>query len=319
MRASKKRTNGMKIGFIGLGTMGKGMAGNIRKAGYEMILHDLQRETAEPLLDSRVRWAETAKDVAANCDVIFTSLPKPADVEAVCYGENGLNAGFRKETAWFDLSTNSVESVRSLNLRLAERQIDFLDAPVSGGPAGAASGKLAIWVGGRRQVYDRFHEVLISMADQTRYIGDIGAGSIAKLVHNTASAAITQVLAESMTVGVKAGLDPLELYAAIRGGALGRMRSFDLIARRWLTGRLDPASFELQLQHKDVKLGVELARSVGVPTRLCNLAFEELTEAMNRGWSRRDSQSVLQLQQERAGVKKFEIPIEEIEEMMKRT
>jgi 3-hydroxyisobutyrate dehydrogenase-like beta-hydroxyacid dehydrogenase len=309
----------MKVGFIGLGTMGKGMAGSIRRAGYEMVVHDLRREAAESLLSDRVRWGETVKEVAANCDVVFTSLPKPEDVEVVCFGENGLHAGFRTGSAWFDLSTNSVEAVRDLNLRLAEQQIDFLDAPVSGGPAGAASGKLAIWVGGRREVYDRFYPVLASMADQTRYIGGIGAGSIAKLVHNVASAAFTQVLAETMTVGVKAGLDPLELYEAIRGGALGRMRSFDLIARRWLVNRLDTPSFELQLQHKDVKLGVELARSVGVPTRLCNLALDELTEAMNRGWARRDSQSVLQLQQERAGVLKFEIPIEQIEEMLART
>jgi 3-hydroxyisobutyrate dehydrogenase-like beta-hydroxyacid dehydrogenase len=309
----------MKIGFIGLGLMGKGMAGNIRKAGYQMVLHDLREEAAAPLLDENVRFAKTAKDLAAACEVVFTSLPKPADVEAVLPGENGLGAGFQNGTAWFDLSTNSVETVRRLHSVLAQQGIDFLDAPVSGGPAGALSGNLAIWVGGRRQVYDRFQPVLVAMADQARYIGEIGAGSIAKLVHNVASAAFTQVLAETMTIGVKAGLDPLQLYEAIRGGALGRMRSFDLIARRWLADRLDPPSFELQLQHKDVKLGVDLARSVGVPTRLCNLAYEELTEAMNRGWAKRDSQSVLLLQQERAGVPKFQIPIDAIDEMMKRT
>jgi len=309
----------MKIGFIGLGTMGRGMAGNLRKAGYEMVLHDLRREAAEPFLDARVCWADTPRQVAADCDVVFTSLPKPEDVETICYGKDGLDEGFRHGAAWFDLSTNSVELVRSLNARLAERGVDFLDAPVSGGPAGAASGKLAIWVGGSRDVFDRFAAPLTAMADQTRYIGGIGAGSVAKLVHNVASAAITQVLAETMTMGVKAGLDPLDLYEAIRGGALGRMRTFDLIARRWLADRLDPPSFELQLQHKDVKLGMELARSLGVPTRLCNLTLDELTEAMNRGWSKRDSQSVLQLQQERAGVKTFAIPIEQIEGMMNRT
>ncbi|EJJ25575.1 NAD(P)-dependent oxidoreductase [Rhizobium sp. CF142] len=309
----------MKIGFIGLGTMGRGMAGNLRKAGYEMVLHDLRREAAEPFLGERVFWAETARQVAAECDVVFTSLPKPEDVEAICFGSNGLNAGFKAGAAWFDLSTNSVDLVKSLNGRLCERGVDFLDAPVSGGPAGAASGKLAIWVGGSRVTFDRCLGPLTSMADQTRYIGDIGAGTVAKLVHNVASATITQVLAETMTVGVKAGLDPLELYEAIRGGALGRMRSFDLIARRWLADRLDPPSFELQLQHKDVKLGVELARSLAVPTRLCNLALEELTEAMNRGWSKRDSQSVLHLQQERAGLERFAIPLEKIEDVLNRT
>jgi 3-hydroxyisobutyrate dehydrogenase len=308
-----------KVGFIGLGLMGKGMAGNIRKAGYEMVLHDLRKEAATPLIDDRVRWAQTAKELAAICDVVFTSLPKPADVQAVWQGETGLGAGLRKGSAWFDLSTNSVDLVRSMNALLGEQGVEFLDAPVSGGPAGAATGRLAIWVGGNRAAFDRFQPVLDSMADQARYIGEIGAGSIAKLVHNVTSAAYTQVLAEMMTVGVKAGLEPLQLYEAIRTGALGRMRSYDLVARRWLAGRLDPPNFELQLQHKDVKLGIELARSVGVPARLCNLAFEELTEAMNRGWAKRDAQTVLLLQQERAGVPKFQVPLDEVEEVMKRT
>jgi 3-hydroxyisobutyrate dehydrogenase-like beta-hydroxyacid dehydrogenase len=309
----------MKVGFVGLGLMGSGMAGNIRKAGYAMVLHDLRKEAADPFLDDRVSWAETARELAATCDVVFTSLPRPDDVQAVLQGENGFAAGFRKGSAWFDLSTNSVDVVRGINAQLREQGVDFLDAPVSGGPAGAASGKLAIWVGGSREAFDRFQPVLDSMADQARYIGEIGAGSIAKLVHNVTSAAFTQVLAEMMTVGVKAGLEPLQLYEAIRAGALGRMRSYDLVARRWLADRLDPPNFELQLQHKDVKLGMDLARSVGVPARLCNLAFEELSEAMNRGWARRDAQSVLLLQQERAGVPKFAVPLDEIEEVISRT
>lgn len=309
----------MRVGFIGLGLMGRGMAGSIRRAGYEMLLHDLRKEAAEPFLDERVKWANSPRELAADCDVLFTSLPKPADVKAVLEGDNGLGAGFRPGTAWFDLSTNAVDVVRDLHDQLAAQGVDFLDAPVSGGPAGAASGKLAIWVGGNRAVFDKFQPVLDAMGDQARYIGDIGAGSIAKLVHNVTSAAITQVTAEMMTVGVKAGLEPLQLYEAIRAGAVGRMRSYDLIARRWMTDKLDPPSFELQLQHKDVKLGIDLARSVDVPVRLCSLAFEELTEAMNRGWARRDSQSVLVLQQERAGVAKFAVPLEDIEDVLKRT
>jgi 3-hydroxyisobutyrate dehydrogenase-like beta-hydroxyacid dehydrogenase len=307
------------VGFIGLGLMGRGMAGNIRKAGYDMVLHDLRREAANSYLGGVVRWAYTPREVAAACDVVFTSLPKPADVDAVLRGPDGLGAGFRPGSAWFDLSTNAVDAVRALNAELAEQEVAFLDAPVSGGPAGAATGKLAIWVGGDSAVFDRFKPVLDAMADQARLIGDIGAGSIAKLVHNVASAAFTQVIAETMTIGVKAGLEPLQLYEAMRSGALGRMRSFDLVHKRWLADNLDPPSFELQLQHKDVKLGMELARSVDVPSRLCNLVLDDLTEAMNRGWARRDAQSVLVLQQERAGVDPFAVPLEEIEAVMSRT
>ena len=309
----------MKIGFIGLGLMGRGMAGNLRKAGHEMLVHDLRRESAEALLDNKVAWAETARDVAEGCDVVFTSLPKPADVEAVLRGDDGLGAGFRAGAVWLDLSTNAVDAVRRLNAELAGQGVDFLDAPVSGGPAGAASGKMAIWVGGKRAVFDRVKPILDGMSDSARYIGESGAGSIAKLVHNLSSAVLNQVLAEAMTIGIKAGLEPLQLYEAVRGGALGRMRTFDPIARRWLAGAVDTPSFALDLQHKDVKLAVELARHVGVPARLSNLAYEELTEAMNRGWSRRDAQSVLQLQQERAGIEPLKAPPDQIEEVMKRT
>lgn len=309
----------MKVGFIGLGLMGRGMAGNIRKAGYAMVVHDLRREAAADLLDGKVSWAATPREVAEACDVIFTSLPKPGDVEAVLAGGNGLGAGFAPGAAWFDLSTNSVEVVRRLNAELKEKGVDFLDAPVSGGPAGAASGRLAIWVGGDRAVYDRFAPVLAAMADAARHIGGIGAGTVAKLVHNTASAAMTQVIAECMTFGVKAGLEPLQLYEAIRGGAQGRMRSFDIIARRWLTGAIEVPNFQLQLLHKDVGLGVALAREVGVPARLCNLAYEELSEAMNRGWALRDAQAALLLQQERAGVEPFAAPPEAVEKVIAST
>ncbi|WP_417209711.1 NAD(P)-dependent oxidoreductase [Antarctobacter sp.] len=309
----------MRIGFIGLGLMGRGMAANLQKVAETFVVHDLSQDAARPFLDAGADWADSPRALAATCDVVFTSLPKPADVEAVGFGENGLVEGFAKGASWFDLSTNSVDVVRDIHARLAQRGVMFFDAPVSGGPAGAASGKLAIWVGGDRATFDRLEPVLAAMADQARYIGEIGAGSVAKLTHNLASAGMTQLLAECMTMGVKAGLEPLQLYEAIRGGAYGRMRSFDLIARRWLPGKLDPPNFELQLMHKDVKLGVQLARDVDVPMRLCNLVLEELTEAMNRGWERRDAQTYLLLQQERAGVAPFEAPIEDIEDVMKRT
>lgn len=309
----------MKIGFIGLGLMGKGMAGNLRKAGHQMLVHDLRHEAAEPLLGDMVAWADSPRVVAEQCDVIFTSLPKPADVEAVLHATGGLAEGLRAGTIWLDLSTNAVDAVRRLSAELAERDVVFMDAPVSGGPAGAASGKLAVWIGGPKAAFDTVKPLLDAMSDSPRYIGESGAGTIAKLVHNLASAALNQLLAETMTIGVKAGLDPLSLFEAVRGGALGRMRTFDPIARRWLTGTIDTPSFALELQHKDVKLAVELAREVGVPARLSNLAYEELVEAMNRGWARRDAQSVLQLQQERAGVDPMAVPLDAVEEVLART
>ncbi len=309
----------MDVGFIGLGLMGRGMAIRLRQAGHQLWVHDVRREAAEPLLGMGACWAETPSVVASQCEVVFTSLPRPADVETVAGGDGGLMAGFGAGKTWFDLSTNSVESIRALAARLKSIGAHMMDAPVSGGPAGAASGKLAIWVGGEREVFDKYATLLAAMADQARYVGEIGAGAIAKLVHNLTAAVMTQAIAEGMMIGVKAGMQPLQLYEAIRAGAMGRARAYDTIHRRWLPGKLDPPNFELQFLHKDVKLAVDLAREVGVPARLSQLALEEISEAVNRGWGRRDAQSVLLLQQERAGLPPFAEPEEAIDAVMKRS
>jgi 3-hydroxyisobutyrate dehydrogenase len=177
----------------------------------------------------------------------------------------------------------------------------MLDSPVSGGPSGAASGKMAIWVGGDEQQFNRHKLVLDAMGDQAAYIGPIGAGTIAKLVHNCTSAVMGMALAEVFTMGIKAGVEPLELWEAVRQGATGRQRTFDRLGR-FLSGTHDPADFALRLLHKDVGLAVGLGREVGVPMRLANMAFEELTEAMNRGWGTRNSTVGQLLQVERSGI-----------------
>jgi 3-hydroxyisobutyrate dehydrogenase-like beta-hydroxyacid dehydrogenase len=302
----------MRIGFIGLGMMGKGMAANLQKGGHELVVHDLTRQEASQHLENGATWAESPKAVAEACDIVFTSLPTPADVEAVGLNSDGLAAGFRKGAAWFDLSTNAVDVVRRLHATLAAQGVDFLDAPVSGGPRGASSGKLAIWVGGDRAVFDKYKTALDAMGDQAAYIGPIGAGTIAKLTHNCAGAAINTVLAEVFTMGVKAGVEPLALWEAIRQGATGRQRTFDRLGGQFLQGRYEPPDFALRLLHKDVSLALQLGREVSVPMRLCNLALQEMTEAMNRGWAARDSRSFMLLQQERAGIAPLAVPAEQI-------
>jgi 3-hydroxyisobutyrate dehydrogenase len=305
------------VGFIGLGTMGGGMALNIRKAGYDMVVHDLNRDAAKRHIDAGCVWADSPKAVGAASDVVFTSLPGPPEVEAVAMGPNGLIEGMRPGTAWFDMSTNSPTVMRRLNAEFAAKGIDVMDSPVSGGPAGANSGKLAIWVGGNRETFDSHKEVLDAMGDAAAYIGAIGAGSIAKLVHNCAGYAIQTALAEVFTMGVKAGLEPVPLWEAIRQGAGGRRRTFDGLAGTFMTGEFEPPSFQLKLAHKDVKLATELGREMSVPMRLANLALEELTEAMNRGWGARDSRVAMVLQQERAGVQ-IKVPQAEVDAMVRR-
>src|SRR5262249_10951728 len=136
----------MQVGFIGLGTMGAGMAANLQKAGYQLVVHDIRQDSATPHLNAGAKWADSPKAVAAQSKVIFTSLPGPPEVEAVALGSNGLIEGMEKGSIWFDLATNSPTLVRRLHQRCQERGLHLLDAPVSGGRKGAKSGRLAIWV-----------------------------------------------------------------------------------------------------------------------------------------------------------------------------
>ena len=292
----------MIVGFIGLGTMGGSMALNIRKAGYDVIVNDLRRELADRHLEAGCTWGESIGKVAEVADVIFTSLPGPREINMVAFDEDGLLAGMKPGAAWFDLSTSAPSAERAIHPRFDAKGIQFLDAPVSGGPTGAASGKLAIWVGGDQATFTKHKAILDAVGDQAKYIGPIGAGSVAKLVHNAAGYTIQAALAEVFTMGVKAGVEPLELWDAIRAGANGRARTFDRLGGEFLQNKWDPPSFMLKLAHKDVTLATQLAREVGVPMRLTNLALEELTEAMNRGWQDRDSRVAMLLQEERAGV-----------------
>lgn len=292
----------MRVGFIGLGTMGGGMAGNLAKAGHELVVHDTRRESAEPFLSNRAIWADSPREVAQAVDVVFLSLPGPPEVRAVATGVDGLLSGMRPGGAVFDLSTNSPTVVRDLHASFAEQGFHLLDAPVSGGPAGAHSGKLALWIGGDRQIFDTYKDVLDAIGDQVAYIGEIGAGSVAKLVHNCAGYTIQAALGEVFTMGIKAGVEPLALWEAVRQGVLGRRRTFDGMIAQFLPGVYDPPAFALRLAHKDVSLATALGREHGVPMRLANLALEEMTEALNRGWGASDSRVSLKLQLERSGV-----------------
>ena len=290
------------VGFVGLGTMGGRMAANVQRAGFKLVVHDLHRQAASHHLAAGAIWADSPRALAREADVIFSSLPEPSDVEAVALAGDGLIAGIKPGAAYFDLSTNSLSVVKKLNAAFALKGAHMLDAPVSGGPAGAASRKLAIWVGGDENVFDR-HNLLDAIGDKAAYIGPIGSATVAKLVHNMSGYALVCALAETFTMGVKAGVEPLALWQAVRQGAAGRRFTFDALIDQFLPGKYDPPAFALKLAHKDVSLANALGRDLGVPMRMCNLTLAEMTEALARGWGGRDSRSVMLLQQERAGVK----------------
>jgi 3-hydroxyisobutyrate dehydrogenase-like beta-hydroxyacid dehydrogenase len=306
----------MKIGFIGLGTMGRHMAANLQKAGHELLVHDVRREAADPHVKAGARWADSPRAVAEGSDVVFTSLPEPKDVEAVALDEKtGLLPGLTAGKAFFDLSTNSPTVVRKLHAIFKARGVDMFDAPVSGGPRGAESGRLALWIGGDEAAFTKYKPVVDAIGDQAYYVGPIGAGSVAKLVHNCAGYVVQTALAEVFTMGVKAGVDPLTIWKAVRQGAGGRRRTFDGLADQFLPGTFDPPSFALRLAHKDVSLAVGLAREHKVPMRLANLTLEEMSEAMNRGWADRDSRVAMLLQEERAGVE-IKVPAAALKEVL---
>jgi len=297
----------MKAGFIGLGTMGQHMAANLQAAGHELIVHDVRAAAAEPHLAAGAVWADTPADMMAAVDVVFTSLPTPAVVEEVALGASGLLEAVREGKVLFDLSTNSPTTVRQIERAFGAKGGAVCDAPVSGGPSGARTGKLTVYVGGDRDVFDSHRGLLSAFSDEQLYVGPIGAGTVAKLAHNCVGYMINLAIAEVFTLGVRGGLDPLDLWRALRMGSVGRRRTFDALATQFLSHSFDTPAFSLRLAHKDVGLATEFGRELGIPLRMANLTFAEMTEALGRGWGDRDSRVAMLLQEERTGVR-IEIP-----------
>ena len=292
----------MKVGFIGLGTMGGSMAFNTIQGGHELVVHDIRRESATRHLEAGATWVDSPREVAEASDIVFTSLPGPTEVEAVFLGDDGILQGMSSGKVYFDLSTSTPNLIRRLHDIALGQGVQVLDAPVSGGPRGAESRNLAIWVGGDKDVFDRCKSALDAIGDKAYYVGPIGCGAVAKLVHNCAGYVIQAGLAEVFTMGVKAGVEPLALWQAVRRGAQGRRGTFEGLAEHLLPGKFDPPDFALRLARKDVDLAVSVGREYDVPMRLANLVLQEMTEAMNRGWGDRDSRVAMLLQEERAGV-----------------
>ena len=299
----------MKIGFIGLGNMGHGMAANILKAGHTLTVSDIRREAAKTLLENGATWADTPKAVAEASDTVFASLPGPAEVEKVALGENGILEGLKSGGIYIDLSTSSPVLARHIYQTLKEKGIQMMDAPVSGGPVAADTGKLALMVGGDEEVFQQCKPLLDVLGDSVNYTGSIGSGTICKLMHNCISFSLQAIIAECLTLGVKAGVEPKALWEAIRDGAVGR----GTLLRRHLPetyfkGDFDPPRFALQLAFKDLNLATSLGREFNVPMDIANLARKELMTAMNRGWGNRDARIAMVLQEERCGGIEVRIP-----------
>ena len=292
----------MRVGFIGLGNMGRGMASNIARSEHDLLVYDMNPDAVAALEAAGARAAGSIAQLAAECDVIFTSLPGPAQLEEVVFGADGIIANMHEGLVLFDLSTSSLALARRIHDSFIEHGGTMLDSPISGGPAGAASGDLALWIGGDEDTFKTHQELLRTFSNQPQFIGPIGAGTVTKLAHNMLGFMIMECLAEVFSVGVKAGLDPLNLWEAMRTGLVGRRSPMDMLVNQFLPGEYDTPAMALKLAHKDASLATAMGRDLGVPMRLANLTLAEMTEAIGRGFAEKDRASYLKLQLERAGV-----------------
>ena len=291
------------VGFIGLGNMGSGMAGNIQKADYPLVVYDLRTEISKRFVDQGARLANSPAEVARLSDVTFTSLPGPQEVEAVALGAQGILEGIKPGGIYVDLSTSRPTLIRHIEPEFRKKGAHVLDAPVSGGKTGAATRNLAVMVGGERHIYERIKPILDAFGDKVFYAGSIGAGSVCKLVHNMIGHGIRQAIAEGLTLGVKAGVEADALWECVRRGAVGRMSGLhESLPRMVFRGQFDPASFALALAYKDITLATELGREFKVPMPIANLAEQIAIQGMNRGWGDKDSSVTFMLQEEAAGV-----------------
>jgi 3-hydroxyisobutyrate dehydrogenase-like beta-hydroxyacid dehydrogenase len=294
----------MRVGFIGLGNVGGPLAGFVRGADFDLVVHDLRREAAAPLLERGAVWADSPREVAARCDVVCVCVPGPPEMRAVTLGPGGLMEGLKLGAVVIDLTTNAPPVVREVGTALAARGAHLLDAPIDGGREGALEGQVTLFVGGDEAILETMKPVLDTFAKSVVWVGELGAGSVTKIVHNALAMGIDLLLAECLTLGAKAGVAVPRLVEAFREGCIvGQNMTFTKRMPATLFRGDFTARFALALAHKDFGLAGDLARHHLVPTRLLDLCQLELQEAMNRGWGDQDRLKASTLQEERAGVK----------------
>jgi len=294
----------MRVGFIGLGNVGAPMAGFALGAGLPLVVHDLRREAAAELIARGAVWANSPREVAAGCDVVCTCVPGPPEMQAVMRGPGGVVEGIQAGAVVIDHTTNAPAIVQDVGAELAARGAQFLDAPLDGGREGALAGQVTLFVGGDQAVLGRVKPVLDTFSKSVVWVGELGTGSITKIVHNALAMSIDLLLAECLTLGAKAGVAVPRLVEAFNEGCIvSQNMTFTKRMPATLFRGDFAARFALALAHKDFQLAGDLAAEHGVPTRLLDLCQRELQEAMNRGWGDQDRIKASTLQEERAGVK----------------
>ena len=267
----------MKIGFIGLGIMGKPMSKNLIKAGYDLIVVDRNQSVVNEVVAAGAKSVTTAKTVAEQVDVIITMLPNSPHVKEVVLGKDGILEGARKGTTLIDMSSIAPLVSRELAAKLAEKGVEMLDAPVSGGEPKAIDGTMSVMVGGKQEVFDKCYPIMKAMAGSVVRTGEIGAGNVTKLANQVIVALNIAAMSEALVLASKAGVEPELVYQAIRGGLAGST-VLDAKAPLVMDRKFDPG-FRINLHIKDLNNALETSHDMGVPLPL-TAAVMEMMQAL---------------------------------------
>lgn len=267
----------MKIGLIGLGIMGKPMSKNLLKAGYDLTVMDRNQSSVAEIVAAGAKSASTPKEIAEQVDIIITMLPNSPHVKDVVLGENGILEGAKAGTIFMDMSSIAPLVSRELSAKLAEKGVEMLDAPVSGGEPKAIDGTMSVMVGGKQEVFDKCYPVMKAMAGSVVRAGEVGAGNITKLANQVVVALNIAAVSEALVLASKAGVEPELVYQAIRGGLAGST-VLDAKAPLMMDRKFDPG-FRINLHIKDLNNALETAHEIGAPLPL-TAAVMEMMQAL---------------------------------------
>ena len=281
----------MNIGFIGIGKMGEPMSNRILEAGYSLIVHDLKKDAAIPLLKKGAKWGNTPKEIAESCQVVFSSLPTPQSVEEVVYGDNGLRMGWKDGDIYVEMSTNSPSIIRKIAEDAKTMGVTVLDAPVSGGIKGAETGTLAIMVGGDLASIKKIEKILLTMGQKIFPVGDVGCGNVAKLVNNMISLACNSISAEGFVLGVKGGIHPQVLWEII-SVSTGNNWCMQQYPNTTFKGNFEPG-FRVGLAYKDIGLALDLGKEYDVPLPVGLAVQQDLNDTMTAGFADKGVDAVI--------------------------
>ena len=266
----------MKVGFIGLGIMGKPMAKNLIKAGYELVVCDFKQEAVEELVALGAKAGKNGADIAPQCEVIITMVPNSPHVRAAVLGEGGVIETATEKNVVIDMSSIDPVESRKIAAELQKKNVEMLDCPVSGGEPKAIDGTLSVMCGGKKEVWEKYYDLLKAMAGSVVYVGEIGSGNVAKLANQMVVAANIGIVAEALTFAKKAGTDPELVYQAIRGGLAGST-VMDAKAPMMLAGNYKPG-FRIDLHIKDLTNALNAAHAINMPVPLTAQMMEVMQE-----------------------------------------